>query len=135
METKGPEIVIAILRKEHTSMGSYAYTMGENLNCMTPLENSLFLFSIASSSYTIWTRHSTLGIYAQNFLYIYARRREQESYSSFICNSLKLQVTERSSNGKMYNCDQAYSDLLFSDIKKTDTEYYNQWKSMYSMYM
>lgn len=90
METKGPEIVIAILRKEHTSVGSNAYTMGENLNCMSPLENSLFLFSIASSSYTMRTRHSTLGIYAQNFLYIYARRHEQESYSSFIYNSLKL---------------------------------------------
>ena len=53
METKGPEIVIAILRKEHKSMGSNAYTMGESLNCMIPLENSLFLFSIASSTYTI----------------------------------------------------------------------------------
>ena len=79
-------------------MGSNAYTMGENLNCMSPLENSLFLFSIASSSYTMRTRHSTLGIYAQNFLYIYARRREQESYSSFIYNCQNLETTKKSLN-------------------------------------
>lgn len=53
METEGPEIVIAILRKEDTSTGSNAYTIGESLNCMIPLENSLFLFSIASSTYTV----------------------------------------------------------------------------------
>lgn len=102
METKEPDTAMAILQKEHTTGDSNIYTAGENINCLTPLENSLVLFSVADYASSIGTRHSTPDIYiyiweyiySQNFLHIYAGRYEWESPGSFVYNSSKQQIKE-----------------------------------------